>query len=167
RPYQQEGLGWLQFLRRHRVGGILADDMGLGKTVQTLAHLAIEKSQGRLPKPSLIVSPVSTLGNWQQELHRFTPELDVLVLHGSRRRESFSLIGRMDVVVTGYPVLQLDSEVLLARDYYLVILDEAQTIKNPKAKVSAIARALRSEHRLALTGTPVENHLGELWSLFD
>jgi superfamily II DNA or RNA helicase len=167
RPYQQEGLGWLQFLRRHHLGGILADDMGLGKTVQTLAHLAVEKQQGRLTKPSLIVTPVSTLGNWQQELHRFTPELSVLVLHGSRRRESFSLIGKMDVVVTGYPVLQLDSEVLLARDYYLVILDEAQTIKNPKAKVSAIARSLRAEHRLALTGTPVENHLGELWSLFD
>jgi superfamily II DNA or RNA helicase len=167
RPYQQEGLGWLQFLRRHRLGGILADDMGLGKTVQTLAHLALEKQQGRLTKPSLIVAPVSTLGNWQHELHRFTPELDVLVLHGSRRRESFSSIGKMDVVITGYPVLQLDSDVFLERDYYLVILDEAQTIKNPKAKVSAIARALRSEHRLALTGTPVENHLGELWSLFD
>ncbi len=167
RPYQQEGLGWLQFLRRHHLGGILADDMGLGKTVQTLAHLAIEKSQGRLTKPSLIVAPVSTLSNWQQELHRFTPELDVLVLHGSRRRESFSLIDEMDVVITAYPVLQLDSEVLLARDYYLVILDEAQTIKNPKAKVSSVARAVRAEHRLALTGTPVENHLGELWSLFD
>jgi superfamily II DNA or RNA helicase len=167
RPYQQEGLGWLQFLRRHRLGGILADDMGLGKTVQTLAHLAVEKQQGRLTKPSLIVAPVSTLSNWQQELHRFTPELDVLVLHGSRRRESFPLIRKMDVVITGYPVLQLDSDVLLEHDYYLVILDEAQTIKNPKAKVSAIARGLRAEHRLALTGTPVENHLGELWSLFD
>jgi SNF2 family DNA or RNA helicase len=166
RPYQQEGLGWLQFLRRHHLGGILADDMGLGKTVQTIAHLAIEKQQGRL-KPSLIVAPVSTLGNWQLELHRFAPELNVLVLHGSRRRESFPLIDRMDVIVTGYPVLQLDSEVLLARDYYLVILDEAQTIKNPRAKVSSVARALRCDHRLALTGTPVENHLGELWSLFD
>jgi len=167
RPYQQEGLGWLQFLRRHHLGGILADDMGLGKTVQTLAHLALEKQQGRLSKPSLIVAPVSTLGNWQQELHRFAPELDCLVLHGSRRRESFQLIDKVDVVITGYPLLQLDSEVLLAHDYYLIILDEAQTIKNPRAKVSAMARALRAEHRLALTGTPVENHLGELWSLFD
>jgi superfamily II DNA or RNA helicase len=167
RPYQQEGLGWLQFLRRHHLGGILADDMGLGKTVQTLAHLAIEKQHGRLRKATLIVAPVSTLGNWQQELHRFAPDLDVLVLHGSRRRESFALIDKMDVVITGYPLLQLDSEVLLAREFYLVILDEAQTIKNPRAKVSAVARALRAEHRLALTGTPVENHLGELWSLFD
>ena len=167
RPYQEEGLGWLQFLRRHGLGGILADDMGLGKTVQTLAHLALEKQQGRLRKPSLIVAPVSTLGNWQQEVQRFTPELSVLLLHGSRRRESFSLIAKVDVVITGYSLLQLDSEVLLAQDYYLLILDEAQTIKNPRAKVSGMARALRAEHRLALTGTPVENHLGELWSLFD
>jgi superfamily II DNA or RNA helicase len=167
RPYQQDGLGWLQFLRRHHLGGILADDMGLGKTVQTLAHLLLEKQQGRLERPSLIVAPVSTLGNWQQELHRFAPELRGLVLHGSRRRESFPLIDKVDVVITGYPVLQLDSDVLLARDYYLVILDEAQTIKNPRAKVSAVARSVRSEYRLALTGTPVENHLGELWSLFD
>ena len=167
RPYQEEGLGWLQFLRRHGFGGILADDMGLGKTVQTLAHLALEKQQGRLNKPTLIVAPVSTLSNWQQEVHRFAAHLQVLVLHGSRRKESFSLIDQVDVVVTGYSLLQLDSEVLLAREYYLVILDEAQTIKNPRAKVSIVARQLRAEHRLALSGTPVENHLGELWSLFD
>jgi superfamily II DNA or RNA helicase len=167
RPYQEEGLGWLQFLRRHGLGGILADDMGLGKTVQTLAHLALEKQQGRLRKPSLIVAPVSTLGNWQQEVQRFAPDLSVLLLHGSRRREAFPLIATVDVVITGYSLLQLDSEVLLAQDYYLIILDEAQTIKNPRAKVSGMARSLRAEHRLALTGTPVENHLGELWSLFD
>ena len=167
RPYQEEGLGWLQFLRRHGLGGILADDMGLGKTVQTLAHLVLEKQQGRLARPALIVAPVSTLGNWQHEVHRFAPDLRVLVLHGSRRKESFSLISKVDVVITGYSLLQLDSEVLLEQDYSLVILDEAQTIKNPRAKVSGVARALRSEHRLALTGTPVENHLGELWSLFD
>jgi superfamily II DNA or RNA helicase len=167
RPYQEEGLGWLQFLRRHGLGGILADDMGLGKTVQTLAHLALEKQEGRLRKPSLIVAPVSTLGNWQQEVQRFAPDLSVLLLHGSRRREAFPLIAKVDVVITGYSLLQLDSEVLLAQDYYLIILDEAQTIKNPRAKVSGMARALRAEHRLALTGTPVENHLGELWSLFD
>ena len=167
RPYQEEGLGWLQFLRRHGLGGILADDMGLGKTVQTLAHLALEKQQGRLQKPSLIVAPVSTLGNWQQEVQRFAPDLGVLLLHGNRRREAFPLIAKVDVVITGYSLLQLDSEVLLAHDFYLIILDEAQTIKNPRAKVSGMARSLRAEHRLALTGTPVENHLGELWSLFD
>lgn len=167
RPYQEEGLGWLQFLRRYGFGGILADDMGLGKTVQTLAHLALEKQAGRLHKPTLIVAPVSTLSNWQQEVHRFAPHLSVLLLHGHRRKESFALIDTVDVVVTGYSLLQMDSEVLLARDYYLIILDEAQTIKNPRAKVSGVARSLRAEHRLALSGTPVENHLGELWSLFD
>jgi SNF2 family DNA or RNA helicase len=167
RQYQQEGLGWLQFLRRYGFGGLLADDMGLGKTVQTLAHLALEKSAGRLRKPTLIVAPVSAIGNWQQEVHRFAPELELLVLHGNRRREQFSRIRGADIVLTGYPALHLDAEVWLAQDFYLVILDEAQTIKNPRAKVSQTARALRTEHRLCLTGTPLENHLGELWSLFD
>ncbi|MEA3150004.1 MAG: hypothetical protein QOD56_943, partial [Gammaproteobacteria bacterium] len=167
RPYQQEGLGWLQFLRRYRLGGILADDMGLGKTVQTLAHLATEKAHGRLRKPSLIVAPVSVLGNWQQEIRRFTPELTLLTLQGARRKHLFSAIEATDVIITGYPLLQLDSETLLAREFYFLILDEAQTIKNPRAKVSQVARALRAEHRLCLTGTPMENHLGELWSLFD
>lgn len=167
RPYQQEGLGWLQFLRRYRLGGILADDMGLGKTVQTLAHLVLEKQQGRLRKPSLIVAPVSVIGNWQQEIRRFAPELKLLTLHGARRKESFPAIDRADIVITAYPLLQLDSEILLAREFCFLILDEAQMIKNPRAKVSQVARALRAEHRLCLTGTPMENHLGELWSLFD
>lgn len=167
RPYQEEGLGWLQFLRRYRLGGILADDMGLGKTVQTLAHLALEKEQGRLHKPSLIVAPVSVIGNWQQEIGRIAPGLKLLILHGSRRMESFGRIKQADVVITGYPLLQLDAGALQAHEFYFLILDEAHTIKNPRAKVSQAARALRSEHRLCLTGTPVENNLGELWSLFD
>jgi superfamily II DNA or RNA helicase len=167
RPYQQEGLGWLQFLRRTSLGGILADDMGLGKTVQTLAHLAIEKQAGRLHKPSLIVAPVSVLGNWQQEIRRFAPQLTLLTLHGAKRKAAFASIGSTDIVLIGYPLLLLDSDILLAREFGFVILDEAQTIKNPQAKVSQVARALRSEHRLCLTGTPMENHLGELWSLFD
>jgi superfamily II DNA or RNA helicase len=167
RPYQEEGLGWLQFLRRHGLGGILADDMGLGKTVQTLAHLVIEKQQGRLHKPSLIVAPVSVLGNWQQEIRRFAPQLALLILHGAKRKESFAAIDSADVIIIGYPLLLLDSELLLEREFCFVILDEAQTIKNPQAKVSQVARALRAEHRLCLTGTPMENHLGELWSLFD
>jgi superfamily II DNA or RNA helicase len=167
RPYQEDGLGWLQFLRRHGLGGILADDMGLGKTVQTLAHLAIEKQQDRLHKPSLIVAPVSVLGNWQQEIRRFAPELGLLILHGAKRKESFAAIDSADVIIIGYPLLLLDSEILLEREFCFVILDEAQTIKNPQAKVSQVARALRAEHRLCLTGTPMENHLGELWSLFD
>jgi superfamily II DNA or RNA helicase len=167
RPYQQEGLGWLQFLRRTGLGGVLADDMGLGKTVQTLAHLVIEKHEGRLRKPSLIVAPVSVLGNWQQEIRRFAPELTVLTLHGAKRRELFASVNKADVVLIGYPLLVVDSEMLLPQDFCFIILDEAQTIKNPQAKVSQVARTLRADHRLCLTGTPMENHLGELWSLFD
>jgi superfamily II DNA or RNA helicase len=167
RPYQQEGLGWLQFLRRCRLGGVLADDMGLGKTVQTLAHLALEKAAGRLTKPSLIVAPVSVIGNWQREIQQFAPHLKQLTLHGSRRKELFASIRNVDIVITAYPLLQLDSEVLTAHEFYLVVMDEAQVIKNPRAKVSQAARMLNAEHRLCLTGTPMENHLGELWSLID
>jgi SNF2 family DNA or RNA helicase len=167
RPYQEYGLGWLQFLRRHGLGGILADDMGLGKTVQTLAHLVIEKQQGRLRKPSLIVAPVSVLGNWRQEIRRFAPELTLLVLHGAKRKERFASIGAADVILIGYPLLLVDGDMLLERDFSFVILDEAQTIKNPQAKVSQVAQALRAEHRLCLSGTPMENHLGDLWSLFN
>ncbi|HMN46095.1 MAG TPA: DEAD/DEAH box helicase [Povalibacter sp.] len=167
RGYQEEGLGWLQFLRRFAWGGILADDMGLGKTVQALAHLSIEKEQGRLRGPSLIVAPVSVIGNWQHELRTFAPALEVLTLHGARRRELFHRIRSVDVVVVGYPSLQLDGEALLAHEFDFVVLDEAQTIKSPRARVSQMARALRARHRLCLTGTPMENHLGELWSLFD
>jgi superfamily II DNA or RNA helicase len=167
RHYQQEGLGWLQFLRKFRLGGILADDMGLGKTVQTIAHLALEIDSGRLTKPVLIVSPVSALGNWHQELARFAPGLSVHTWHGAQRRKSIARLSTTQVILTAYPLLLIDSEVLLALDFGLVILDEAQMIKNPGAKVSQMARALRADGRLALSGTPVENHLGELWSLFD
>ncbi len=166
RPYQEEGLGWLQFLRRHGLGGILADDMGLGKTVQTLAHLVIEKQQGRLRKPSLIVAPVSVLGNWQQELRRFAPDLAVLVLQGPGRRERFAS-STADIVLIGYPLLVIERDLLREREFCFLILDEAQTIKNPRARVSQVAQSLRAEHRLCLTGTPMENHLGELWSLLD
>src|SRR5690606_12035851 len=167
RPYQQEGCGWLQFLRRHRLGGILADDMGLGKTIQTLAHLTIEKTAGRLNGPSLIDAPVSGIGNWQQELQRFAPDLNAVTLHGSRRKEHFASVSTADVVITSYSLLQIESEFLLSRTFCYLILDEAQTIKNPRAGVSQVARMLRSQYRLCRTGTPMENHLPELWSLFD
>ena len=167
REYQQEGLGWLQFLRRHRLGGILADDMGLGKTVQTLAHLATEKAQGRLVKPALIVAPVSVLGNWQHEIHRFTPTLKSVTLQGAKRQRLFASLDTFDVIIIGYASLLFDAAILLDRTFSVVILDEAQTIKNPDAKVSQAARALCAEQRLCLTGTPMENHLGDLWSLFD
>jgi superfamily II DNA or RNA helicase len=167
RHYQQEGLGWLQFLSKFRLGGVLADDMGLGKTVQTIAHIALEIENGRLKKPVLIVAPVSALGNWKQELTRFAPNLSAFVWHGAQRRKSTARLKDMQVVITAYPLLLIDSEIWMAREFGLVILDEAQMIKNPTSKVSQMARALRAESRLCLSGTPVENHLGELWSLFD
>ena len=167
RPYQQEGLGWLQFLRRFKLGGVLADDMGLGKTVQTLAHLVLEWTEGRLSKPVLIVAPVSALGNWHHEFARFAPGLRVHIWHGANRRKGLAALHEAQVIITAYPLLLIDSEVLLPREFGLVILDEAQMIKNPAAKVSQMARALRAECRLCLSGTPVENHLGELWSLFE
>jgi superfamily II DNA or RNA helicase len=167
REYQKEGLGWLQFLRRQGLGGILADDMGLGKTVQTLAHLATEKAAGRLVKPALIVAPVSVLGNWQHEIRRFTPTLTSVTLHGARRGRWFASLDTFDVIIMGYASLVFDAAVLEDRTFSVVILDEAQTIKNPHAKVSRAARALCAEQRLCLTGTPMENHLGDLWSLFD
>jgi len=166
RPYQQEGLNWLQFLREYRLGGILADDMGLGKTVQTLAHILIEKRSGRLNKPCLVVAPTSLMVNWRQESKRFAPELRVLTLHGPARKALFEQMANHDLVLTTYPLLARDREALLAHHYHLLVLDEAQNIKNPKAKVTQIVHQIQVDHRLCLTGTPMENHLGELWSLF-
>jgi superfamily II DNA or RNA helicase len=165
RAYQKDGLGWLQFLREVELGGILADDMGLGKTVQTLAHLLIEKQSGRADRPSLVVAPTSLMANWRLEAARFAPDLKVLVLHGSERKQHFGEIGEHDLVLTTYALLRHDKETLLAQHYHLVILDEAQNIKNAEATTTRLAHQLRARHRLCLTGTPLENHLGELWSL--
>jgi superfamily II DNA or RNA helicase len=167
RNYQQHGVDWLQFLREHGFGGILADDMGLGKTVQTLAHLAVEKRAGRMQHPSLIVAPTSLMGNWQREAALFTPNLEVLVLHGPDRAQHFDTLADYDLVLTTYPLLPRDRAVLLAQPWHLLILDEAQQIKNPRAQAAQVARKLDCRHRLALTGTPMENHLGELWAQFD
>lgn len=167
RPYQQQGVNWLQFLREYSLAGILADDMGLGKTVQTLAHLLIEKEQGRMDRPSLVIAPTSLMFNWRMEAERFTPSLRVLVLHGTERKQHFDNIKNYDVLLTTYPLLPRDTQTLLAQDYHYLILDEAQNIKNPKSQASKIVRQLRARHRLCLTGTPMENHLGEIWSLFD
>jgi superfamily II DNA or RNA helicase len=167
RPYQADGLSWLGFLREAGFGGALADDMGLGKTVQALAFLAREKADGRLDKPALIVSPTSVLPNWQAEAERFAPELSVLPLRGLERRQMFDQVARADLVLTTYPLLARDHEVLLSQEFHVAILDEAQAIKNPKAGVTALAHRLKARHRLALTGTPLENNLGEVWSLFE
>lgn len=150
-----------------RLGGQQAPQVLLGKTVQALAHLLLEKEQGRADRPSLVVAPTSLMGNWRREAHQFTPDLRVLTLHGPRRREQFAAITDHDLVLTTYPLLVRDRQTLLAHDYHLLILDEAQIIKNPGAQASRMVRELRARQRLCLTGTPMENHLGELWSLFD
>ncbi|HNB19861.1 MAG TPA: DEAD/DEAH box helicase, partial [Agitococcus sp.] len=167
RPYQQQGLGWLQFLRDTEHGGILADDMGLGKTAQTLAHILLEKQAGHLQqKPALIIAPTSLMYNWLKEAQKFTPDLKVLVLQGANRHQDFDKIPQHDIVLSTYPLLARDEELLKQHQYHLLILDEAQNIKNPRAKAAQVVRQLDAKHRLCLTGTPMENHLGELWSLF-
>ncbi|HEB67269.1 MAG TPA: DEAD/DEAH box helicase, partial [Gammaproteobacteria bacterium] len=166
RHYQQEGLGWLQFLREAELHGILADDMGLGKTVQALAHILAEKRAGRLDRPALVVAPTSLMHNWRQEAKHFAPELSVLTLHGTGRKQHYDRIADHDVVLTTYPLLPRDEEILLGHTFHILILDEAQQIKNPKAKAAQVARRLDARQRICLTGTPLENHLGELWSLF-
>ncbi len=167
RHYQQDGLNWLQFLREYGLAGILADDMGLGKTVQTLAHLQIEKLSGRADRPSLVIAPTSLMANWKNEAAQFTPDLTVLTLHGKDRAARFGEIAGANIVLTTYPLLVRDQETLLSQPFHLLVLDEAQFIKNPKAKSHQVARQLKARHRLSLTGTPLENHLGELWAQFD
>ncbi len=139
----------------------------LGKTVQALAHLMIEKTTGRLDRPSLIVAPTSLMTNWRLEAARFTPALQVLTLHGPQRRKHFKEIPNYDVVLTTYALLPRDQKELQSYSYHLLILDESQAIKNPKVQTGKVARSLDVRHRLCLTGTPMENHLGELWSMFD
>ena len=167
RHYQQSGLNWLQFLREQHMGGILADDMGLGKTVQTIAHLLVEKQHSRMDRPSLIVAPTSLVFNWRNELRKFAPSLRCLCLHGPNRQQRFQSIGQYDVVITTYPLLIRDEPALRAFNYHCLILDEAHYIKNPKTKAARCVRKLDARHKLCLTGTPLENHLGELWSLYD
>ncbi|WP_366557545.1 DEAD/DEAH box helicase [Rhodoferax sp.] len=166
RPYQQQGVNWLQFLRQHRLGGILADDMGLGKTLQTLVHIQIEKDAGRLSHPALIIAPVSLMGNWQRETERFCPQLRCLVLHGKERHAVADTMDQFDVVIAPYSLLQRDRERWLEAQWHLVVLDEAQNIKNASTNAAQVAGLLQTRHRLCLSGTPMENHLGEIWSLF-
>ena len=165
RRYQAQGVAWLDLLRESDLGGVLADDMGLGKTVQILAFLALEKARGHIAQPVLIVAPTSLMTNWFNEAQKFTPDLKVLVLHGPDRKHSFAAIPEHDVVLTTYPLIARDREVLLSRDWHMAVLDEAQTIKNPDAATTRWLRDIKARHRFCLTGTPMENHLGELWSI--
>jgi len=165
RAYQAQGVAWLDLLRESGLGGVLADDMGLGKTVQILALLALEKTRGNLTNPALVVAPTSLMTNWFNEAQKFAPELKVLVLHGPDRKQDFASIPQHDVVLTTYPLIARDHEILLPPEWHMVILDEAQTIKNPNAATTRSLRGINAKHRFCLTGTPMENHLGELWSI--
>ena len=166
RDYQKAGFHWMQFLASHGLHGILADDMGLGKTLQTLAHLMAEKTSGRSGgRPSLVIAPTSVVPNWRAEAVKFAPGLRVLVLNGADRKKYFRSIPHADLVITSFALLQRDIEKLLGFQYHLLVLDEAQYIKNPRAKVAQAACRVLARHRLCLSGTPIENHLGELWSL--
>ncbi len=167
RPYQQAGLNWLQFLISYKLSGILADDMGLGKTIQTIAHIAVEKVNDRLHDPALIISPKSVVPNWIQEFRRFAPSLRILEIQGLKREDVFPLIPAHDVVITSYSLLTRDIEHLKGQTWSILVCDEAQQLKNHKTLSSRAIRHLKSAHTVALTGTPMENHLGELWSIFD
>jgi superfamily II DNA or RNA helicase len=166
RPYQARGLAWLAFLKGAGLGGILADDMGLGKTVQALGLIAVEKAAGRLSGPVLVIAPTSLMINWATEAEKFAPELSILVLQGADRKQHFDRLDTVDVVLTTYPLLTRDQAILADRDWSMIFLDEAQVIKNANSTTTKLVHALKSPHRFCLTGTPLENHLGEVWSLF-
>ncbi|MFC5404430.1 DEAD/DEAH box helicase [Cohnella soli] len=180
REYQREGFSWLGLLRRFGLGACLADDMGLGKTVQLITYLLhLRESAGSSDaaadddsarSTSLIICPTSVLGNWQKELHRFAPSLKVMLHYGSRRLsgEAFAEAARQaDVVLTSYATCSLDQETLQSVTWASLSLDEAQNIKNAQTRQSSVVRTLPAKHRIALTGTPIENRLSELWSLYD
>jgi SNF2 family DNA or RNA helicase len=166
RHYQQEGVLWLQFLKETQLSGILADDMGLGKTIQVLSHLLMEKQKSKSKKPSLIISPTSLIMNWAHEINQFAPTLKYLILYGQSRKKQYEHLEKYDVIITSYALLMRDETALAQFDYHLLILDEAQYIKNIHSKAGYVARTLVAEQRICLTGTPMENHLGELWTLF-
>ena len=170
RPYQERGLAWLAFLSDLGLGGILADDMGLGKTPQTLALLAHDRDVRNETRPTLLVCPMSLVGNWQREAERFTPDLSVHVHHGAGRLSGDELraaLTRADLVITSYAVAARDRDELAQVSWRRVVCDEAQNIKNAGTRQARAVRSLPAASRLALTGTPVENRLGELWSLME
>ena len=167
RPYQQMGYSWLAFLSNWGLGACLADDMGLGKTVQTLAALELDHQRGS-DRPNLLVCPTSVINNWQREAGRFTPDLAVLLHHGPNRQEGAAFLrqaGDCHLVITSYGTMNRDRRLLGSVPWRAVILDEAQNIKNPASQQARTAQGLQADYRIALTGTPVENHVGDLWSI--
>ena len=172
RPYQQSGYAWLTFLRRFGLGACLADDMGLGKTVQFIAYLLHIKENTAVDTtiPSLLICPTSVLGNWEKELTRFAPSLNVMLHYGSRRLGDAAFLTAAkgaDLVLTSYSISALDQETLQQITWTSICLDEAQNIKNAQTKQSSAVRSIPARHRIALTGTPIENRLSELWSIYD
>ncbi len=166
RPYQQQGVDWLQHLASHGLGGFLADDMGLGKTAQTIANICVEHAEGRLTAPALIVVPTSLVANWTAELIKFSPHLNVVVLHGLERHEKREQLDDVHVVITTYTVLTRDIEVMKHLPWHIVVLDEAQAIKSPEARATRAVCQLKTTNKICLSGTPIENNLDELWSQF-
>lgn len=167
RSYQKAGYGWLTALSETGFGGVLADDMGLGKTIQALALLCRRHIDEGSDRPSLLIVPTSLIGNWQREAERFAPALKVLVLHGPTRHTRFGQIANAHLVITTYPLLHRDYKAIFAQNYELAILDEAQAVKNPAAASAKRIRDIKARQKLALTGTPIENNLQELWALYD
>lgn len=168
RPYQEQGLSWLRFIHEIGSGGVLADDMGLGKTVQTIALLlSLHGNKDSGPIKALIVAPTSVVTNWQREIERFAPTLKVALWHGAARRDQEGQLDDANVIITSYALLRRDLELLKTVDLEYAILDEAQAIKNPQSATAQAAKGLNTRHRLALTGTPIENRLSEIWSIFD
>ncbi len=164
RPYQKDALGWFEFLRHMHLGGILADDMGLGKTIQVLALLEEINEKSKAQAPHLIVAPTSLVFNWQCEAEKFTPNLKFLVYVGAERKRLLNKLKNGQVLLTTYGILRRDISILKDIEFYYSILDESQYIKNPESQTAKASRLLKAKHRLCLTGTPIENHLGELWS---
>lgn len=170
RPYQERGAAWLAFLERWGLGACLADDMGLGKTIQFIAFLLYIKEQEVLEKPTLLVCPTSVLGNWEREVKKFAPTLKAMQYHGDKRPKGKAFqeaVKKHDLIITSYSLIHRDLKSLQGIDWQIIVLDEAQNVKNSEAKQSQAVRQLESTFRIALTGTPVENRLQELWSIID
>ncbi|MBW4505426.1 MAG: DEAD/DEAH box helicase [Scytonematopsis contorta HA4267-MV1] len=170
RPYQARGVAWLSFLERWGLGACLADDMGLGKTVQFIALMLHLKEEEAIENPTLLVCPTSVLGNWEREVNKFAPKLKVLQYHGDKRPKGkafLEIINKYDLVITSYSLVHRDLKILQSTCWQNIVLDEAQNVKNADAKQSQAIRQLQSKFRIALTGTPVENRLQELWSILD
>jgi SNF2 family DNA or RNA helicase len=168
RSYQQEGVNWLRFLENRSFCGILADEMGLGKTLQTLAWIQLGRTdQSHQGKPALIVCPTSLVENWKEEARKFTPNLKVLLLHGTDRHRKWKNVEKSDIVITSYALMRRDIDRHLEYIYSIAILDEAQHIKNRATQNAVAAKKIKSDHRLVLSGTPIENGVTDLWSIMD